>query len=173
MWRGIPFSDIMVLFFSPNQRQHFPNLNVDVRRRGYGFHWFLGTETSELAPHVFVGCFRFLPASTAMFPLLAIAPPVLCSSLSSPLYLSNVIFQFVLLLVMFVKPMLLSQGKTQSGGTMYRRVVRRNVACTTCIVFSYIITTLVVIFALLDASHKVRFSAVYAANHTGGRNTTD
>ncbi|CAM9806533.1 unnamed protein product, partial [Pylaiella littoralis] len=54
-------------------------------------------------------------------------------------YLSNsvvMIIQFVLLLAMFVKPMLLPRS-TQSGGAVYRRVIIRNIVCTTSIVLTY------------------------------------
>eukprot|EP00903_Cladosiphon_okamuranus_P011577 g10891.t1 len=64
------------------------------------------------------------------------------------------VIQFVLLLAMFIKPMLLPQSSSQSGGALYRRVVNRNILCTVCIVSSYIITTLVVILAFLSSSPK-------------------
>lgn len=64
--------------------------------------------------------------------------------------------QYVLLLAMFIKPMLVPQGSTQSGGAIYRRVVNRNILCTVCIVFSYIVTTLVVVLAYARSSPKVR-----------------
>lgn len=67
--------------------------------------------------------------------------------------------QFVLLLGMFVKPMMVRVEGTQSGGAVYRRVVLRNIVCTAGIVTSYAITTLVVVVALLREStenNKVR-----------------
>lgn len=79
----------------------------------------------------------------------------------SPLVLFNNRSQFVLLLAMFVKPMLLPQGSTQSGGAVYRRVVNRNILCTVCIVFTYSITTLIVVLALLGSSHTVRITTDY------------
>lgn len=121
----------------------------------------LGTETSEPVSCVPYGLLLFLILiGISEHVSIAFALTLLPSSAplsTSPLYVSNIIVQFVLLLAMFVKPILLSHGKTQSGGAVYRRVVRRNVACTICIVFSYIIATLVVIFAVLNGSHEVRF----------------
>lgn len=64
-----------------------------------------------------------------------------------------------MLLAMFVKPMLTTQARTQSGGAVYRRVVIRNVVCTAGIAFTYVITTLVVVLALMSSSsenNKVR-----------------
>lgn len=60
--------------------------------------------------------------------------------------------QFAILLVLFVKPMLVQQGGTQSGGAMYKRVIIRNLACTALVCISNLITTVVVIFALLKES---------------------
>lgn len=57
--------------------------------------------------------------------------------------------QFVLLLVLFVKPLLVQQGGTQSGGAFYRRVVIRNLVCTALVCTSYLITTVVMVLALL------------------------
>ncbi|CAM9518775.1 unnamed protein product [Ectocarpus fasciculatus] len=62
------------------------------------------------------------------------------------------IIQFVLLLAMFVKPMMVSHGGTQSGGAIYRRLVARNITCTVAIVLAYAITTVVVVLAVLGAS---------------------
>ncbi|CAM9896034.1 unnamed protein product, partial [Ectocarpus sp. 13 AM-2016] len=59
--------------------------------------------------------------------------------------------QYVLLLAMFIKPMLVSQGNTQSGGAVYRRVVIRNIVCTVGIACAYMITTVVVVLALLSS----------------------
>lgn len=73
--------------------------------------------------------------------------------------LSVHVLQFVLLLGIFVKPMLVRLPGTQSGGAVYRRVVHRNVFSTAGIVISYAITTLVVVSALLRESvenNKVR-----------------
>lgn len=69
-----------------------------------------------------------------------------------PVCLSYVSFQFVLLLAMFVKPMMISHGGTQSGGAIYRRLVARNIACTVAVVLAYAITTAVVVLAVLHAS---------------------
>ncbi|CAM9711777.1 unnamed protein product, partial [Ectocarpus fasciculatus] len=60
--------------------------------------------------------------------------------------------QFVLLLAMFIKPMLVSQGSTQSGGAVYRRVVVRNIVCTIGIACAYAVTTVAVTLALLSIS---------------------
>lgn len=49
--------------------------------------------------------------------------------------------QFVLLLAMFVKPMLMPQRFTQSGGAVYRRLVIRNIVCTVGIALAYTVTT--------------------------------
>lgn len=65
-------------------------------------------------------------------------------------------YQFVLLLALFVKPMLLPQGSTQSGGAVYRRVVNRNILCTVCIVLTYTTTTVVVVLAQQRSSTKVQ-----------------
>ncbi|CAB1102618.1 unnamed protein product [Ectocarpus sp. CCAP 1310/34] len=59
--------------------------------------------------------------------------------------------QYVLLLAMFIKPMLVSHGNTQSGGAVYRRVVIRNIVCTIGIACAYVITTVVVVLALLSS----------------------
>ncbi len=79
-----------------------------------------------------------------------------------PGYVLQTLFdmQFILLLGLFVKPLMLAgvQG-TQSGGALYRKVVWRNVICTACIVTSYAITTTVVYLALLRETvenNKVR-----------------
>ncbi|CAN0038247.1 unnamed protein product [Scytosiphon promiscuus] len=69
------------------------------------------------------------------------------------------IVQFVLLLAMFVKPLRTNQGSTQSGGAVYRRVVIKNVVCTSGIICTYVITTLVVVLALIsdpNENNKVR-----------------
>ncbi|CAM9559444.1 unnamed protein product [Ectocarpus sp. 4 AP-2014] len=62
------------------------------------------------------------------------------------------IIQFVLLLAMFVKPMMISRGGTQSGGAIYRRLVVRNIVCTVSLVLAYAITTAVVVLGVLGAS---------------------
>ena len=63
--------------------------------------------------------------------------------------------------------MRLPQSNTQSGGALYRRVVHRNILCTICIVVAYIITTLVVVLAILGASRAVRPILVHVddSNH--------
>ncbi|CAM9368130.1 unnamed protein product, partial [Ectocarpus sp. 12 AP-2014] len=58
--------------------------------------------------------------------------------------------QFALLLAMFIKPMLVPQGGTQSGGAVYRRVVVRNIVCTVGIACAYVITTVVVVLAYVS-----------------------
>lgn len=83
--------------------------------------------------------------------------------------------QFVLLLLLFVKPMLVPVEGTQSRGAVYRRVVLRNIFCTIGIVASYSITTVVVVLAMLHESpenNKVRhpervFSALAAQGQLG------
>ena len=61
------------------------------------------------------------------------------------------LFQFILLLGLFVKPMLVHRGNnSQSGGAIYRRVVMRNVVCTASISAAYILATVVVVVALLN-----------------------
>lgn len=123
--------------------------------------------------HTIVGCFKLFRTSTAIFSSLAFALPPSSAPLSTfPPYRSTIIFQFVLLLAMFVKPMLLLQGQTQSGGTVYRRVVRRNIACTICIALTYTITTLVFFFALLDGSPEVRFMLLTIPTRTAATRPT-
>ncbi|CAN0125229.1 unnamed protein product, partial [Scytosiphon promiscuus] len=58
--------------------------------------------------------------------------------------------QFVLLMVLFVKPLLVPVEGTQSGGASYRRVVMKNVVCTVSIVMAYLVTTIVTAHALLN-----------------------
>eukprot|EP00752_Nemacystus_decipiens_P007837 g7002.t1 len=60
--------------------------------------------------------------------------------------------QFVILLALFVKPLLVPQEGTQSGGALYRRVVYRNVLCTFTIVVATLITTVVTTLAFLEIS---------------------
>lgn len=60
--------------------------------------------------------------------------------------------QFVFLLVLFVKPLLVRVEGTQSAGADYRRVVIKNLICTGTIVTAYLITTVVMVFALLQGS---------------------
>ncbi|CBN74816.1 hypothetical protein Esi_0043_0079 [Ectocarpus siliculosus] len=68
--------------------------------------------------------------------------------------------QFVLLLAMFIKPMLLPQGGTQSGGAVYRRVVVRNIVCTVGIACAYVITTVVVVLAHVSTPSDTNKAAV-------------
>ncbi|CAM9775705.1 unnamed protein product [Ectocarpus fasciculatus] len=65
---------------------------------------------------------------------------------------ASLIVQFVLLLVLFVKPMLESQERNRTGGAVYRRVIIRNLVCTALIGMSYLITTVFVILAFLKES---------------------
>jgi len=58
------------------------------------------------------------------------------------------LIQFILLLGLFVKPMLIRVEGTQSGGALYRRVVMRNIVCTTGTVISYAITSVVIVVTL-------------------------
>ncbi|CAM9280272.1 unnamed protein product, partial [Ectocarpus sp. 4 AP-2014] len=62
------------------------------------------------------------------------------------------VIQFTRLLAMFVKPIMTSQGSTQSGRAIYRRLVARNIVCTVAVVLGYTITTAVVVLAVLAAS---------------------
>ncbi|CAM9960602.1 unnamed protein product [Ectocarpus sp. 8 AP-2014] len=62
------------------------------------------------------------------------------------------VIQFVLLLAMFVKPLMIPQGHTQSGGAVYRRLVMRNVACTIGITFTYAVTTVIVVLGFLTTA---------------------
>ncbi|CAB1101272.1 unnamed protein product [Ectocarpus sp. CCAP 1310/34] len=57
--------------------------------------------------------------------------------------------QYVLLLILFVRPLMVRLEGVQSGGAVYRSVVVRNVSCTAAVVVSYIITTIVTVIALL------------------------
>eukprot|EP00752_Nemacystus_decipiens_P004813 g4380.t1 len=59
------------------------------------------------------------------------------------------VMQFVLLLLLFVKPMLVRVEGTQSGGALYRMVVLRNISATAAIITSYTTMTVIVVFALL------------------------
>ena len=65
---------------------------------------------------------------------------------------TNDCLQFVLLLGMFAKPLMVGVQGTQSGGAVYRRLVLRTIICTAGIVTSYASTTLVVVLALLNES---------------------
>ncbi|CAN0423009.1 unnamed protein product, partial [Ectocarpus fasciculatus] len=59
--------------------------------------------------------------------------------------------QYVLLLILFVRPLMVRlEGHAQSGGAVYRRVVIRNISCTAAVVVSYIITTIITVIALLN-----------------------
>ena len=65
------------------------------------------------------------------------------------------IYQFALLLAMFVKPLMVSlQDSTASGRAVYRQVVIRNMVCTVGVAATYAITTAVVVVGvvLADAS---------------------
>ncbi|CAM9263552.1 unnamed protein product [Ectocarpus sp. 12 AP-2014] len=53
---------------------------------------------------------------------------------------------------MFVKPIMIFQGSTQSGRVVCRRLVARNVLCTVAVVLGYTITTAVVVLGVLAAS---------------------
>lgn len=53
---------------------------------------------------------------------------------------------------MFVKPLMIPQGHTQSGGAVYRRLVMRNVACTIGITFTYTVTTVIVVLGFLTTA---------------------
>ncbi|CAM9661797.1 unnamed protein product [Ectocarpus fasciculatus] len=64
--------------------------------------------------------------------------------------------QFALLLAMFIKPMLVSQSSTQSGGAVYRRVVVRNIVCTIGIACAYLVTMVVVVLALLNTASNTK-----------------
>lgn len=62
-------------------------------------------------------------------------------------------------MMMFIKPVLGRVEGTQSGGAVYRKLVLRNIFCTTAIVISYSITTVAVVLAVLREStdnNKVR-----------------
>ncbi|CAM9286779.1 unnamed protein product [Hapterophycus canaliculatus] len=65
---------------------------------------------------------------------------------------AGLMVQFVLLMLLFVRPLLVPVEGTQSGGASYRRVVIRNVVCTTTIVMAYLITTVLTTYALLNMS---------------------
>ncbi|CAM9104211.1 unnamed protein product [Ectocarpus sp. 6 AP-2014] len=73
--------------------------------------------------------------------------------------------QFVILLALFVKPLLVRQEDTQSGGAAYRRVVRRNVVCTATIVVATIVTTVVQVRAMTRITPE-------DYEHGGGDDTT-
>lgn len=78
--------------------------------------------------------------------------------------------QFILLLGLFVKPLLVHVEGAQSGGALYRRVVVRNVICTVGIIASYAISTLIVILALLSESSesdKVRIQREFVTERVG------
>ena len=65
------------------------------------------------------------------------------------------IYQFALLLAMFVKPLMVSlQDSTASGRAVYRQVVIRNMVCTVGVAATYASTTAVVVVGvvLADAS---------------------
>lgn len=55
----------------------------------------------------------------------------------------------MILLALFVKPLLVRQEGTQSGGAAYRRVVRRNVVCTATIVVATVVATVVQVLAMI------------------------
>ena len=140
-------------FFPPHPTSQSPNIGDDARGRCsrdqilalvairvWAFYCMMHCRRQCLGHNVSVITDNFLPP---FFPI--------------PSFLvERSLHQFVLLLAMFIKPMLLAQGGTQSGGAMYRRVVKKNILCTVCIVFSYVITTLVVVLAMLASSPEVR-----------------
>ncbi|CBN78995.1 expressed unknown protein [Ectocarpus siliculosus] len=63
--------------------------------------------------------------------------------------MGSLIIQFVLLLILFVRPLLVRLEGSQSGEAIYRRVVIKNITCTIAVVTAYAVTTVVVIAALL------------------------
>ena len=63
-------------------------------------------------------------------------------------------FQCILLLGLFVKPLLVRQENSQSGGALYRGVVVRNVVCTASISATYMVATAVVVAALSAESSE-------------------
>ncbi|CAN0076918.1 unnamed protein product [Pylaiella littoralis] len=60
--------------------------------------------------------------------------------------------QFVLLLVLFVRPLPMRPKHTMPDGDVYRRLIIRNLVCTVAICATYLITTVVVVAALLEQS---------------------
>lgn len=61
--------------------------------------------------------------------------------------------QFVLLLVLFVRPLPMSpKSDTLPDGDAYRRVIIRNLVCTVAICATYLTTTVVVVTCLLKQS---------------------
>lgn len=79
-------------------------------------------------------------------------------ALNSPVPVNSprrrVVFQFALLLAMFVKPLRSLQEGNESSRAIYRKVVFRNIACTIGIGVAYAVTTVVVAVAIFNTSPK-------------------
>lgn len=88
--------------------------------------------------------------SAASFVLTNLACDLIrCRHLSRLIFPRALMAQYVLLLILFVRPLLGRREGTQSGGAVYRKVVIRNISCTAAVVVSYIITTIITVIALL------------------------
>lgn len=73
--------------------------------------------------------------------------------------------QYVLLLILFVRPLMVRLEGAQSGGAVYRSVVIRNISCTAAVVVSYIITTIVTVIALLRQHPNDTTVCVYVVRY--------
>ncbi|CBN78996.1 hypothetical protein Esi_0158_0063 [Ectocarpus siliculosus] len=73
--------------------------------------------------------------------------------------------QYVLLLILFVRPLMVRLEGAQSGGAVYRSVVIRNISCTVAVVVSYIITTIVTVIALLRQHPNDTAVCVYVVRY--------
>ncbi|CAM9392607.1 unnamed protein product, partial [Ectocarpus fasciculatus] len=72
------------------------------------------------------------------------------------------IIQFVLLLILFVRPLLVRLEGAQSGGAIYRRVVIKNITCTIAVVTAYAVTTLVMIASLSRQNNESNTPSLFA-----------
>ncbi|CAB1102733.1 unnamed protein product [Ectocarpus sp. CCAP 1310/34] len=76
--------------------------------------------------------------------------------------MGSLVIQFVLLLILFVRPLLVRLEGSQSGEAMYRMVVIKNITCTIAVVTAYAVTTVVVIAALIRQSNDSNTASLFA-----------
>ncbi|CAN0137714.1 unnamed protein product [Ectocarpus sp. 12 AP-2014] len=76
--------------------------------------------------------------------------------------MGSLMIQFVLLLILFVRPLLVRLEGSQSGEAMYRRVVVKNITCTIAVVTAYAVTSVVVIAALIRQNNESNTASLFA-----------
>ncbi|CAM9118249.1 unnamed protein product [Ectocarpus sp. 6 AP-2014] len=76
--------------------------------------------------------------------------------------MGSLMVQFVLLLILFVRPLLVRLEGSQSGEAIYRRVVFKNITCTIAVVTAYAVTTVVVIAALFRQNNDNNTASLFA-----------